>query len=99
MRHTIVAASILLAAGAAIANPVAHQGENWVMLSDKPCTPAIAQRVRPEVAPMLREARVMLEGKPYVACWLRQGLSVRLAYEDGDEGDIDVRSFHDAPSI
>jgi hypothetical protein len=99
MRSLILAAA-LLAAAPAIAAPVAHSGADWVMLTDQPCPEAVASRIKPEEVASLHEAKTVIGGKAFVACWrVEEAKVVHLAFEDGDEGYVSLLSFHDEAAL
>jgi hypothetical protein len=101
MRNIVFAAAFALAASTAIAAPVAHSGADWVMLTDQPCPEVVASKILPQYVDLLREAKTVIGGKPFVACWLldKGKQAVTLLFEDGDEGYVSLLSFHDEAAL
>jgi hypothetical protein len=97
----IIIAAFALAASTAIAAPVAHSGADWVMLTDQPCPEAVASKILPQYVDLLREAKTVIGGKPFVACWLldKGKQAVTLIFEDGDQGEVSLLSFHDEAGV
>jgi hypothetical protein len=100
MRYALIAAA-MLAASTAMSAPVAHSGADWVMLTDQPCPEAVASKIVPQYVDLLREAKTVIGGKPFVACWLldKGKQAVTLLFEDGDEGYVSLLSFHDEAAL
>jgi hypothetical protein len=95
MRQTIVAALLTLAASAAIADYVATDGRNSVVLTNQACPAALAALVPPEWREIAQLADATIEGKHYAACYAgRSDGYVVLQYEDGDQGLIPISHLH-----
>lgn len=78
---------------------VATNGEDTVQLFDRPCTHAgtqivmIARRIPPKLREQFRAARATVRGEEWFACWMVDGDSAHLIYEDGDQGLIPLTDF------
>jgi hypothetical protein len=98
MKRHIVAASILLAAGAALSAPLARNSAgDWVSLSQDPC-PAEVLAVIPEAErSQYMAAKASVGGKQFAACWnaMPEIGAVHLYYSDGEQGLVSMRAFRE----
>lgn len=84
---TMVCASLLLAAGSAMADAEARNGQDWVRITPQPCTnAAILERIPASFTQELWQAAAEFQGTRYAPCWRPAEDAVHLIYEDGDEG-------------
>ena len=95
MKIALLCATAALAAAPAFADElVASNGQDSVRLSDKPCSAEqVLQRLSPKVREMMRDANAVVSGQPFRACWVVNGDSAHLLYEDGDQGLIPLTDF------
>src|SRR5689334_13297511 len=94
MKFALLCAAALLAAPAFADELVASNGLDSVRLSDKPCSSEpVLQRLTPKAREMMREASAVVGGQPFRACWIVNGDSAHLLYEDGDQGLIPLTDF------
>jgi hypothetical protein len=94
MRFALVCAAALAAAPAFADELVASNGNDSVRLSDSPCTSEqVLKLLRPGFGAMLKDASAVVQGQPFKACWLIDGDSAHLLYEDGDQGLIPLTDF------
>ena len=93
MRKLLVV--LLLIASPALADElIASNGADVVRLSDKPCSSeAVLSRVTPRFHQIMRDATALVAGAEYRACWVVNGESAHLLYEDGDQGIIPLSDF------
>ena len=94
MKFALLCAAALLAAPALADELVASNGTDSVRLSDKPCSSEpVLQRLTPRFREVMREATASVGGQQYRACWITNGDSAHLLYEDGDQGIIPLADF------
>jgi len=90
----VLTAATLIAAPAFADEMVASNGKDSVRLSDKPCaSEKILSQLKPSVRAVMRNASAVVQGQPYAACWVVEGDSAHLLYEDGDQGLIPLSDF------
>jgi hypothetical protein len=88
------AAASLLAAPAFADELVASNGQDSVRLSDKPCTSEqVLKQLTPRFREQMKDASAVVDGQPFRACWIVDGDSAHLLYEDGDQGLIPLADF------
>jgi hypothetical protein len=94
MKIALLCAAALLAAPAMADELVASNGQDSVRLTDKPCSSEpVLQRLTPRFREVMRDANAVVGGKPFRACWIVDGDSAHLLYEDGDQGLIPLTDF------
>jgi hypothetical protein len=94
MKFALLCAAALIAAPALADEMVASNGQDSVRLTDKPCaSEQVLQRVTPKVRDMMRDANATVGGQQFHACWVVDGDSAHLLYEDGDQGLIPLADF------
>jgi hypothetical protein len=94
MKFALLCAAALLAAPAMADELVASNGNDQVRLSNGPCTSEeVLNRLKPQFRAALREASATLQGQTFKACWILEGSSAHLLYEDGDQGLIPLTEF------
>jgi hypothetical protein len=89
---------LLFAAGCAAVAPghslTATKGGDSVRVTDQPCSSQIILRiVNPDYRDALRDASATVRGQLFRACWIVDGDSAHLLYEDGDQGLIPLADF------
>lgn len=90
----VCAAAALLAAPALGQELIASNGKDSVRLTDRPCTSEkVLEQLKPGFRPMMRNASAVVQGKAFQACWVVEGDSAHLLYEDGDQGLIPLADF------
>jgi hypothetical protein len=90
----IIVASMLLAFGVAADTMRFTAGNDTVRLFDTPCVNlAVLANIAPRYQAEMRKAEVTVGGQNLAACWIVDGESARLMYEDGDQGLIRLTSF------
>ncbi len=88
------AASVLAAAPALADELVAVSGNDQIRLSDGPCSnEKVLGQLSPRARAVLRDATAVVQGQQYKACWIVNGESAHLLYEDGDQGLIPLSDF------
>lgn len=93
---------LFAASGDAWADAIARKGEDWMVITNKPCEDAkvIEGAKKRGVDPAdLRAAHGRLSGTMYQACWYRIPKYVQLFYDDEDTGFIDARLFVSTPEV
>jgi hypothetical protein len=99
MKFALLCAAALLAAPVMADELVASNGNDSVRLSDKPCSSEqVLQRLSPRVRELMRDANAVVNGQPFRACWVVNGDSAHLLYEDGDQGLIPLTDFRQPKS-
>jgi hypothetical protein len=95
MKIALLCATAALAAAPVFADElVASNGQDSVRLTDKPCSAEpVLQRLTPKIREMMREANAVVSGQQFRACWVVNGDSAHLLYEDGDQGLIPLTDF------
>ncbi len=94
MRFALLCVAAMLAAPAFADEVVASSGRDTVRLSNAPCTnAAVLARLKPQFHTVLRHASATVQGQTYTACWVVEGSSAHLLYEDGDQGLIPLSDF------
>ena len=94
MKFALLCAAALLAAPALADELVASNGNDSVRLSNGPCTnEQVLNRLKPQFRSALRDASATVQGQTYKACWIVEGASAHLLYEDGDQGLIPLAEF------
>jgi hypothetical protein len=105
MRSILIAAVLVAAAGSALADYIAHQGDDSVRLTMSACTdPEVAQVIQGvgHRTEDFRQAQVHLDGKDWPACWQavelpEGGTAAFIVYPDGSGGLIPRELFKLAP--
>ncbi|MES3000357.1 MAG: hypothetical protein V4787_06665 [Pseudomonadota bacterium] len=95
MRFALLCAAALVAATPAFADElVAVSGADQIRLSDSPCSnEKVLSQLSPRARAMLRDASAVVQGQQFKACWIVDGESAHLLYEDGDQGLIPLSDF------
>ena len=95
MRFALFCAAAALAAAPAMADElVASNGQDSVRLSDKPCSnEQVLKQLQPAFRGKMKDASAVVGGQPFRACWIVDGDSAHLLYEDGDQGLIPLAEF------
>ena len=94
MKFALICAAALVAAPALADELVASNGQDSVRLSDKPCSSdQVLKRLTPKFRELMRDANAVVNGQPFRACWIVDGDSAHLLYEDGDQGLIPLTDF------
>jgi hypothetical protein len=94
MKFALLCAAALVAAPALADELVASNGNDSVRLSDGPCTSEqVLNRLKPQFHSVLRAASATVQGQTFKACWIVEGHSAHLLYEDGDQGLIPLADF------
>jgi hypothetical protein len=94
MKFALLCAAALVAAPALADELVASNGNDQVRLSDGPCTSEqVLNRLKPQFRSVLRDASATVSGQTFKACWIVEGSSAHLLYEDGDQGLIPLAEF------
>ena len=94
MKFALLCAAALVAVPALADEMVASNGNDSVRLTDKPCSSEqVLQKVTPKVRDMMRDANATVGGQQFHACWVVDGDSAHLLYEDGDQGLIPLTDF------
>jgi hypothetical protein len=99
MRNTIIAAALALAAGAAMADPVARAANgDSVRFTQAECPQEVAALVpQLELRERLRKAYAHIGGQDYVACWISAGNVRLMLFADGDQGMVPESDVHEEP--
>lgn len=93
-RILILVASMMLASGVAAETMRASNGKDTVRLFDTPCMRlAVLKQLTPDLQVRMRKAEAIVGGREYSACWIVDGDSAHLLYEDGDQGLIPLTDF------
>jgi hypothetical protein len=100
MKFALLCAAAALVAAPALADElVASNGQDSVRLTDKPCSSdQVLQRLTPRLRELMRDANATVNGQPFRACWVVDGDSAHLLYEDGDQGLIPLTDFRQPKS-
>ncbi|HUR90317.1 MAG TPA: hypothetical protein VMZ74_14615 [Ramlibacter sp.] len=94
MKFALICAAALVAAPVMADELVASNGQDSVRLSDKPCSSEpVLQLLTPKFRDAMREANAVVGGQQFRACWIVDGESAHLLYEDGDQGLIPLADF------
>lgn len=95
MKLALLCAAAALAAAPALADElVATNGQDSVRLSDKPCSnDQVLSKLTPRFRELMKDASAVVNGQPFRACWIVDGDSAHLLYEDGDQGLIPLADF------
>lgn len=104
MRKIILAAALTLAAGYAISDSMARNGDDWVRITARPCTnlEVLGHIGKAGDNPLDYRAGVArVGGKEYAACWkpLYAQEMVYLRYADGDQGAVPFGELKPVQSI
>jgi hypothetical protein len=102
MRNIVFAASILLAAGAALSAPLARNSAgDWVRLSQDPCPAEILALIPEAERSQYMAAKAQVDGKQFAVCWnaMPEIGAVHLVYPDADQGLVSMKAFKDDPDI
>ncbi len=94
MKFALLCAAAMVAAPALADELVASNGNDSVRLSDQPCTSEpVLNLLKPQFRSVLRDASATVQGQSFKACWIVEGGSAHLLYEDGDQGLIPLSDF------
>lgn len=95
MKFAFLCAAAALAAAPAFADElVASNGQDSVKLSDQPCSnEQVLSRLTPKFREAMKDASAVVGGQAFRACWIVDGDSAHLLYEDGDQGLIPLADF------
>jgi hypothetical protein len=94
MKFALLCAAALVAAPVMADELVASNGQDSVRLSDNPCSSEpVLQRLTPKFREVMRDASAVVGGQKFRACWIVDGESAHLLYEDGDQGLIPLSDF------
>lgn len=95
MKFALLCAAAALAAAPALADElVASNGQDSVRLSDKPCSSQeVLKQLTPRFRDQMKDASAVVDGQSFRACWIVDGESAHLLYEDGDQGLIPLADF------
>jgi hypothetical protein len=93
--RSILLAAALAAAGAAMAGDlVGRDGDEWVRLTDAPCSSELVLgRLPASAAGEFHAATAQFHGQLFTACWRVMGNAAFLIYEDGDQGVIPLQAL------
>jgi hypothetical protein len=73
---------------------ITSNGQDSVRLYDTPCVNlAVLAHIHARYHDQMRRADAMVGSKPFAACWIVDGDSAHLMYEDGDQGLIPLTDF------
>ena len=99
IRITLLCAAALLAAPAMADELIASNGQDSVRLSDQPCSSEqVLQQLTPKFREAMKDASATVGGQQFRACWIVDGESAHLLYEDGDQGLIPLADFRQPKS-
>lgn len=99
MKFALLCAAALIAAPVMADELVASNGQDSVRLTDKPCSSdQVLERLSPKARELMRDANAVVNGQPFRACWIVDGESAHLLYEDGDQGLIPLTDFRQPKS-
>lgn len=92
MKRIVLCAGAALLALSAQADWIANDGTDSVRLTEKPCALDIPQRE------VMLAGSAVVAGEQWVLCWAPVSLQhIRLVYEDGDVGLVNIRDLMPAP--
>jgi hypothetical protein len=73
---------------------ITSNGQDSVRLYDTPCVNlAVLAHIHARYHDQMLRADAIVGGKPFDACWIVDGDSAHLMYEDGDQGLIPLTDF------
>jgi hypothetical protein len=82
-----------LASAVPVATATAPNGD-WIQLDDSACSlPAVVSAMGPVYGPQARNAAAIVDKQPFKACWVIEGDTVAVMFEDGDIGMIPKDAF------
>ena len=94
MKFALLCAAALAAAPVMADELVASSGQDSVRLSDNPCSSdQVLSKLTPKFRDLMKDASAVVDGQPFHACWIVDGDSAHLLYEDGDQGLIPLADF------
>ena len=94
MKFALLCAAMLAASPVMADELVASNGQDSVRLTDKPCSnEQVLQQLTPRARDMMKDANATVGGQQFRACWVVDGESAHLLYEDGDQGLIPLTDF------
>ena len=95
MKFALLCVAAAFVAAPALADElVASNGSDSVRLSDKPCSSdQVLKQLTPKFREQMKEASAVVDGQNFRACWIVDGESAHLLYEDGDQGLIPLTDF------
>jgi hypothetical protein len=101
MKYLVVVLAVLLGllSFPAYADRIARQGNDWVRITDKPCTNEAVVKHLQAPAEKFGEAVAQFNGQPYHACWISFRGGVYLVYEDGDQGIVPDQHLKDVMEL
>ena len=99
MKFALLCAAALAAAPVLADELVASNGDDSVRLTDQPCSnEQVLQQLTPRIREMMKDASAVVGGQQFRACWVVDGQSAHLLYEDGDQGLIPLTDFRQPKS-
>jgi hypothetical protein len=99
IKFALLCAAALAAAPVLADEMVASNGQDSVRLSDKPCSSEqVLQQLTPKFRDVMKDASAVVGGQKFNACWIVDGESAHLLYEDGDQGLIPLADFRQPQS-
>jgi hypothetical protein len=99
MKFALLCAAALAAAPVLADELVASNGQDSVRLSDQPCSSEqVLQQLTPKFREVMKDASAVVDGQQFRACWIVDGESAHLLYEDGDQGLIPLTDFRQPKS-
>ena len=94
IKFALLCAAALAAVPVLADELVASNGQDSVRLSDQPCSSeSVLQQLTPQFRESMKNASATVGGQPFRACWIIDGDSAHLLYEDGDQGLIPLTDF------
>ena len=94
IKFALLCAAALAAAPVLADELVASNGSDSVRLTDRPCSSdQVLQQLTPKIREMMKDASATVGGQQFHACWVVDGESAHLLYEDGDQGLIPLADF------
>lgn len=97
---SLVFAACIAASFAVSADMVAKNGDDTVVLMDKPCPyGSVLRYIDEKHRDRFKKADTRVSGQRYFACWVEVDGLVMLVYEDGDQGMVPLAMFKDSPGV
>ena len=73
---------------------VARRGSDFLRLTLEPCSQAVRDAHGGRIPEVARAGTAQVDGKSYITCWVTNGVSVRVAFDDGDVSpEIPLQAF------
>ena len=99
IKFALLCAAALVPAPVLADELVASNGQDSVRLSDQPCSSEqVLQQLTPKFREVMKDASAVVGGQQFRACWIVDGESAHLLYEDGDQGLIPLADFRQPKS-